>query len=96
MPQPSQIIKEYRITEKSTDLQANENKYTFEVFAHANRRQVADAVAQLFNVEVAKVNMLNAKGKRVRSRTQRGVFGRKPNIKKAIVTLKEGSAIELV
>ena len=96
MPQPSQIIKEYRITEKATDLQANGNKYTFEVYANADRRQVADAVAQLFKVEVSKVNILNHKGKRVRSRTARGVFGRKPDIKKAIVTLKEGSAIELV
>lgn len=96
MLQPSQIIKEYRITEKATDLQAQKNQYTFEVYQGVNRIQVAQAVAKLFNVEVAKVNILNQKGKLVRSRTARGKFGRKPNIKKAIVTLKEGSAIELV
>lgn len=96
MQQPSQIIKEYRITEKATDLQSQKNQYTFEVFQKASRTEVAQAVAKLFNVKVAKVNILNQKGKTVRSRTVRGKFGKKPNIKKAIVTLKEGSAIELV
>lgn len=96
MQQPEKIIKEYRITEKATDLQAHKNQYTFEVYPQATRTQVKNAVEKLFSVDVASVNILNVKGKRVRSRSVRGQFGRKPNIKKAVVTLKEGSAIELV
>ncbi len=96
MQQPSQVIKEYRITEKASDLQANKNQYTFEVFQQASRTDVANAVAKLFNVKVAKVNILNQKGKVVPSKTARGKFGRKANVKKAIVTLKEGSAITLI
>lgn len=96
MPQPNQVIKAYRITEKATDLQAHLNQYTFEVFPEATRTQVANAVASHFKVEVASVNILNLKGKRVRNRKERGKFGRKSNVKKAIVTLKEGHAIQTV
>ena len=96
MLQPSQIIKEYIVTEKSTDLEANLNKHAFEVYPTVNRIQVKQAVEKLFNVEVSHVNIMNVKGKRVRSRSVRGQFGKKPNRKKAIVTLKEGNAIDLL
>ena len=96
MLQPDKILKEYRITEKSTELQAHENKYTFEVYPHVDRNQVKQAVEQLFSVDVAKVNILRHPGKRVRSRVARGKYGKKPGLKKAVVTLKEGSAIEIV
>ncbi len=96
MIQPEKIIKEMRVTEKATDLTANLNKYTFEVFPDANRRSVAAAVEHLFDVKVSRVNILRQPGKAKRSRTVRGVYGRTPMMKKAIVTLQEGESINLV
>ncbi len=90
------ILLEYRVTEKAANLQANLNQYTFEVAPSANRKEVARAVAKVFNVEVARVNILNKKPKLKMDRTRRGRPGTKGGHKKAIVTLKEGEAIELV
>lgn len=93
---PDTIIKEYRVTEKATDLMANSNKYTFSVYKTATRTQVASAISKLYGVEVEKVNIINRAGKTKRNRVARGAPGRTAAIKKAIVTLKEGSKIELV
>lgn len=95
MQQPKNILKKIRVTEKASTLQAHSNKYTFEVSADATRYDVAAAVEQMFKVQVSDVNILNIKGKLKPSRRVRGQFGKKPDIKKAIVTLKEGSAIAL-
>lgn len=93
---PDTIIKQYRVTEKATDQMANENKYTFEVYKTVSRTQVAAAVSKLYGVEVERVNIINRAGKAKRNRVARGAPGRTAAIKKAIVTLKEGSKIELV
>ena len=93
---PSKVIKEYRITEKATDLSANQNKYTFEVFPNVNRIEVKHAISKMFSVEVESVNILNQKGKSKRSRTVRGQTGTTRSMKKAVVTLKQGHAIEIV
>lgn len=90
------ILREYRVTEKAADLAANLNQYTFEVAPEANRKEVARAVAKVFNVEVTRVNILNKKPKLKVDRMRRGRPGTKGGHKKAIVTLKEGDAIELV
>ncbi len=92
----SKILKEYRITEKASDLAANLNQYTFEVATEANRYQVAQAVEQTFGVKVARVNIMNTKPTLKRDRMRRGNLGKKSGFKKAVVTLKEGEAIELV
>ena len=92
---PNKVIKEYRVTEKATNLAANHNQHIFEVFTNVNRIDVARAVERLFDVKVARVNILIQKGKHVRSRTSRGAMGKRSDTKKAIVTLKEGHAIEL-
>ena len=90
------ILLEYRVTEKAANLSANNNQYTFEVAKDANRIQVAQAVAKTFDVEVAKVNILNVKPKVKADRSRRGKTGIKGGFKKAIVTLKEGEKIELI
>ncbi|MFP4068775.1 MAG: 50S ribosomal protein L23 [Verrucomicrobiota bacterium] len=90
------ILKEYRVTEKAANLAANLNQYTFEVEKSARRKEVAQAVEKLFKVEVTKVNILNKKPKLKIDRTRRGRPGTKGGHKKAIVTLKDGDAIELV
>lgn len=90
------ILLEYRVTEKAANLAANLNQYTFEVAPAANRKEVARAVAKVFNVEVVNVNIMNKKPKLKMDRTRRGRPGKKGGYKKAIVTLKEGDAIEIV
>ena len=76
------------ITEKSMNLMG-ERKYTFLVHPDANKTQIREAVEKLFEgTKVAKVNTLNAPGKKRR----RGyIVGRTAAIKKAIVTLTEDS-----
>ncbi len=75
------------ITEKSMD-SLQEGKYTFKVDKNANKLEIAKAVEELFDVKVAKVNTVNCKGK---SRRVGRFEGKKPDWKKAIVTLKEDS-----
>jgi large subunit ribosomal protein L23 len=90
------ILREYRVTEKAANLAANQNQYTFEVAPDANRKEIARAVEQVFNVTVLNVNTLIRKPKLKTDRSRRGRPGNKGGHKKAIVTLKEGDAIELV
>ncbi len=92
---PDRILKELRVTEKSNALQANQNKYTFEVYPDATRTEVLEAVQELFKVRVSQVNILRQRGKVKRSRTQRGVVGRKRAEKRAIVTLAAGETLDL-
>lgn len=81
------VIKRPVITERSTDIMADK-KYTFEVDVKANKTQVKDAVESIFGVKVAKVNVLNYKGKYKRM----GKFGGYTNKRrKAVVTLTADS-----
>lgn len=75
------------ITEESM-LGTAEKKYTFAVAKDANKIEIANAVAELFKVEVKSVNTINCSGKMRRY----GRFeGRTASWKKAIVTLTENS-----
>jgi large subunit ribosomal protein L23 len=67
------------------------NRYTFEVDKHASKPEIADAVREVFNVTVLKVNTMRVPGKSRRLRTSQGVTR---SWKKAVVTLKEGDKIE--
>lgn len=78
------------VTEKSTAL-LEEGKYVFEVAKAANKVQIAQAVAQIFNVKVVAVNTINVTGKV--KRVGRNV-GRRRSYKKAIVTLAPGETIQ--
>ena len=78
------------ITEHTTDLMA-EGKYVFIVDKRANKIQIADAVTEIFNVKVEKVNTINVKGK-VKRRGR--IVGKRNDYKKAIVKLAEGQTIE--
>ena len=82
------IIKRPIITEQSM-MEAANKKYTFEVAKDANKIEIAKAVEEIFGVEVAKVNTLNMKGKA--KRVGRYPEGRRPNWKKAMVTLTADS-----
>ncbi|MDQ2908199.1 MAG: 50S ribosomal protein L23 [Candidatus Eremiobacteraeota bacterium] len=83
------------ITEKSmagTPFQ----QYAFEVHRSATKTQIRHAVAEIFKVDVLKVNTINVGGKK-KNFARRGVrtHGKQPDWKKAIVTLKAGQKIEL-
>jgi large subunit ribosomal protein L23 len=88
----SEIIKRPIITEKSMLLVEEANKYTFSVDKRANKIQIAKAIEELFKVKVVKVNKINALPKKKRVGQHSGF---KPAITKAIVTLAEGSKIEI-
>ena len=87
---PEEIIVKPIITEKSnTGLQ--EGKYTFQVAKKATKVQIADAVEALFNVKVLNVNTMMVKGKEKRVGAH---SGRRPDWKKAIVTIDTNPAEE--
>jgi large subunit ribosomal protein L23 len=85
---PRDILLAPVISEKSYGL-LDENKYTFIVRPDANKTQIKIAVEKAFDVKVAKsgVNIINRQGKRKRTRAG---FGKRPDTKRAIVTLREG------
>ncbi|MBQ0137858.1 MAG: 50S ribosomal protein L23 [Kurthia sp.] len=84
------ILKRPVITEQSSEQMA-EQKYTFEVDTRANKTEVKHAVESIFGVKVAKVNIMNYKGKMKRVGKFSGLTNKR---RKAIVTLVEGE-IEL-
>ncbi|HEY8344125.1 MAG TPA: 50S ribosomal protein L23 [Bacillota bacterium] len=84
------IIKKPLITEKSSRLM-EENKYSFMVDRRANKHQIKQAVEEIFNVRVQRVNTSNVLGKLKRMGRH---VGRRPSWKKAVVTLEPGNRIE--
>lgn len=86
------IIRRPLFTEKSTAMVESQNQYVFDVDPEATKRDIAEAVEKLFEVEVLNVRTQNHRGKE--RRTGRFV-GRRPSWKKAIVTIAEGQSIEL-
>ena len=86
-----QVLKRPLITEKANDLKDLANQVAFEVAMDSNKPEIRRAVETIFNVEVTDVNtaIVRGKNKRVGRR-----FGRRPNWKKAIVTLKAGQDID--
>jgi large subunit ribosomal protein L23 len=80
------------LTEKITSLREQTNTVGFLVHPEANKIQIKQAVESLLKVKVARVNVLNARGKVKRL----GRFvGKRSDWKKAFVTLKEGEKLEL-
>lgn len=80
------------VTEKSTDLITSQNKYTFIVNLRANKGQIKQAVEEIFDVKVTKVNTIRMRGKMRRQGTTQG---RRPDYKKAVVSLSAGDSIEV-
>jgi len=88
---PYEVLKRPILTEKSSFQSDNLHRYTFEVDVRANKRQIRDAVEQVFNVQVLAVNVINVRGKR---RRWGRIVGRTKDWKKAIVTLAPGQSIQ--
>lgn len=85
------VIRPLALTEKATRLKAESNQVVFEVARDANKIQIREALERLFKVKVLSVNTLVQRGK-VKKVGRREL--KRPNWKKAIVTLRKGDNIE--
>ena len=81
------------VSEKSYSL-LDANAYTFKVAPDANKIEIRHAIESIFGVRVLKVTTLNRKGKRKRNR-RTFTYGKRPDTKRAVVTLVAGDRIEL-
>jgi large subunit ribosomal protein L23 len=88
---PGEVIKRpIALTEKAARLREG-NQVVFEVAMDANKIQIKTAIETLFSVKVQNVNTLVQRGK---PRRLGRMMGKRPNWKKAVVTLAEGSDIQ--
>ncbi len=83
------------VTEKSSYQSGTLNQYSFMVAPNATKTMIKDAVEQLFDVDVVRVNVINAPAKRGRRPRSRRLLVRRPGYKKAIITLAEGQTLEI-
>jgi len=89
---PRSIILKPLVTEKGSRLREAGNMYLFQVARDANRIEIKQAVKAIFNVKVKDVRTIVVHGKVKRM----GMFsGKRPDWKKAVVTLEEGQSIDL-
>ncbi len=88
-----QVLKGPMLTEKGTLLKETENKVVFKVATTANKIEIKKAVEEIFKVKVDSVSTMNYKGKTKRLGRYEG---RRPNWKKAIVTLKKGEKLDFI
>ena len=91
MKEAQKIIRRPLVTEKSTRQKEEGRQYVFEVHRDANKIEIQSAVEQLFKVKVLQVRTSNILGK-VKRLGRR--YGKRPDWKKAIITLKEGDRID--
>ena len=88
---PNEVLLAPIVSEKSYSL-IDDRKYSFKVHEDAHKTQVRQAVEQLFDVKVERVNIVKVQAKPKRRGMQRGI---RPGWKKAIVQLREGDTIEI-
>ena len=80
------------ITEKSANIAGNGDKIVFKVKPNTNKVQIKQAIEKIYNVKVKQVNTINDKPKKKRVGRYTGTTNR---YKKAVITLAEGSKIEI-
>ena len=91
MRSPRDVIIRPIVSEKSY-AGIESNVYTFLVDPDANKTEIKEAVQTIWNVQVTAVNTINRKGKIKR---RRFTYGKRPDQKRAIVTLAQGDSIEI-
>ncbi len=91
MIDPYGIIRRPLVTEKSLTQNSEQNKVSFLVDTAANKQEIRGAVERIFAVKVTEVNTVYLKGKWKRTRMREG---KRPDQKKAVVTLRQGDKIE--
>jgi large subunit ribosomal protein L23 len=92
MKDPRSVVKKALITEKGTVMREMRNQYYFEVDRDANKIEIQRAIEAIFSVKVDQVRTMKVRGKIKR---QGRWQGKRPNWKKAIVTLMPDQKIEL-
>ena len=88
------VLKKPLITEKMTGLTEKRQQYGFIVDPKASKDEIRKAVEDFYNVQVDRVNTMIARGKSRKNRRTGQISGYNKAVKKAIVTLKEGSTID--
>jgi large subunit ribosomal protein L23 len=88
---PNEVLLAPVVSEKSYSL-IDDNKYSFRIHPDAHKTQVRQAVEQLFDVKVQRVNIVKVQSKPKRRGISKGM---RPGWKKAIVQLAEGESIEI-
>jgi large subunit ribosomal protein L23 len=91
MKEAQKIVRRPLVTEKSTQQKETANQYAFEVDRRANKVEIQSAVEQLFKVKVVGIRTSNVMGKMKRLGRR---YGKRPDWKKAMITLKEGDRID--
>ncbi len=91
MKSPRDIVIRPIVSEKSYG-GLERNTYTFLVAPRANKTEIKEAIQQIWNVRVLNVNTMNRKGK---VKLTRLGTGRRPDQKRAVVTLAAGDTIEI-
>jgi large subunit ribosomal protein L23 len=89
------VLRRPIITEKSNYQNSELHQYVFEVARNATKSMIKDAVEAMFDVNVVRVNVINAPAKRTMRARSRQVAVRKRAYKKAIVTLESGDTIDI-
>lgn len=89
------ILRRPLVTEKSSYQSGSLNQFSFVVVDSVTRTQVKDAIETLYDVNVARVNIINVPAKRARRLRSRRMSIRKQGFKKAIVTLAEGQTLPI-
>jgi len=79
------------VSEKSANMADKNRQYAFRVVPDATKREIANAVEKMFDVEVEDVKVINTKGK---SKRFGQILGRRANTRKAYVRLKPGHDID--
>ena len=90
------ILKRPIVTEKTAALMdKNVPQYGFVVDINSSKAEIKSEVERIYEVEVERVRTMIVRGKTRSRYSKRGVVhGKKPNFKKAIITLKQGSEID--
>ena len=93
MKNPYTVMKKPLFTEKGSNLKETENKILVEVSRDANKIDIKKAIEEIFKVKVEKVSTINTRGKWKKFGRS---IGKRPDRKKAIITLKKGEKLDFV
>jgi large subunit ribosomal protein L23 len=93
MKDPYTIIKKPLFTEKGGNLKESQNKILIEVSRDANKLDIKRSIEGVFKVKVDKVATINIHGK---WKKQGRSIGKRPDRKKAVITLKKGEKLDFI
>jgi large subunit ribosomal protein L23 len=96
MKNPYHVIVRPLVTEKTMREIDRRKAYTFVVHPDATKPEIRLAVERIFNVKVEAIRTLRRKGKRKSRRMARFLMSRRPDWKRAVVTLQEGHRIDIL